>query len=172
MRSVLSLVAAVLLLDAGIAASAPALAGDQIRTMCVTGVRSNDSLNIRQYGYGTARRIGSIPHNACVTVVGVCDAWCNVDYRGVNGFAAARFLVPAAGGGMSDGHGPDSYCVRGVARSDVLNVRSGPGARSGRVGALPSDACGIEVTGSCQGRWCPVSWRGVAGWVNTRFLGE
>ena len=175
MRSASLLIAAAISIGAPIAATAPALAGDEVRTMCVTGVRSNDTLNIREYGYGSARKIGAIPANGCVTVIGVCDSWCNVEYRGVNGFAARRFLAAtsAGGGGNYDAaHGPDSYCVRGVARNDVLNVRSGPSARRGKVGALPWDACGVTVSGSCQGRWCPIQWRGVGGWVNMRFMGE
>ena len=173
MRSIGSLVALALIGAVPTFDAAPAFAGDQVRTMCVTGVSRGDRLNIREYGYASARRIGSIPAGGCATVIGVCDGWCNVEYRGVNGMAAARFLAPARSGGPDGaGHGPDSYCVDGVARGDVLNVRSGPGARSGRVGALPPDACGITVSGSCQGSWCPVRWRGVAGWVNRRYLAE
>ncbi|MEL6299203.1 MAG: SH3 domain-containing protein [Pseudomonadota bacterium] len=69
-------------------------------------------------------------------------------------------------------HGPDTYRVRNVARSDQLNVRSGPRASRSIVGRLPHNASGIVCEGPCEGRWCRVSWRGVRGWVNMRHLGE
>ena len=173
MRPLSTVLLAAISLGAPASVATPSFAGDAVRTMCVTGVARSDRLNIREYGYGSARKIGAIPSDGCVTVIGVCDAWCNVEYRGVNGFAAQRFLrASAGGGGIADGHGPDSYCVRNVGSGDVLNVRSGPSSRFGKVGALPRDACGIRLSGGCQGNWCSVSWGRISGWVNTRFLGE
>ena len=151
---------------------ATAQARDEVRTMCVTGVAGNDRLNIRERGYAGAPRIGSIPHDACVTVIGVCDGWCHVEYGGVNGMASARFLRAVGGGSYDDGHGPDSYCVRDVALNDVLNMRSGPGASHRWVGELPPAACGIRLLGPCEGNWCRVGRGRASGWVNMRYLGE
>lgn len=154
--------------------SAPALASDGVTTMCVTGVAPSDVLNIRAGPSAQSAKIGAVPPDACITVVGICDGWCAVQVGAIDGFASAHFLRPADGYGQgpNDGHGPDAYCVRDVASDDVLNVRSGPNASRSKVGALPYDACGVRITGQCVGRWCPIEWRGIYGFVNTRFLGE
>lgn len=69
-------------------------------------------------------------------------------------------------------HGPDTWRVRNVASSDRLNIRSGPRSRHSIVGSIPHDGSGVHCLGPCRGNWCRVSWRGVTGWVNMRYLGE
>ncbi|MEO1711584.1 MAG: hypothetical protein AAFR70_15095, partial [Pseudomonadota bacterium] len=64
-------------------------------------------------------------------------------------------------------------CVVGVVPTDVLWIRSGPGAGFRKVGAIPFDACGVRVFwGECRsrGRWCPVNYRGITGWSFVRYL--
>lgn len=73
---------------------------------------------------------------------------------------------------MDCAHGPDSYRVRGVASWDRLNIRSGPGADYPIHGSIPSNGTGVICVGPCEGRWCRISWRGVQGWTNMRYLGE
>ncbi|MFM1816724.1 MAG: hypothetical protein RLZ98_3419 [Pseudomonadota bacterium] len=63
-------------------------------------------------------------------------------------------------------------CVRGVASSDTLRIRSGPDASNSEVGRIPHDACGVQVTGPCRRGWCPVAFRGVSGWSSGRYLAE
>lgn len=63
-------------------------------------------------------------------------------------------------------------CVVNVPLHDVLNMRSGPGARYPVIHSLAPGMCGIRYTGQCSGRWCKVISQGRRGWVHTRFLGE
>jgi len=69
-------------------------------------------------------------------------------------------------------HGPDRWRVRGVASWDRLNMRSGPGSRRRIVGSIPPYGANIDCIGPCRGNWCRISWAGVRGWVNMRYLGE
>ena len=69
-------------------------------------------------------------------------------------------------------HGPDTYRVRNVAHWDMLNMRAGPSARAPIVGRIPPQGSGVHCLGPCNGNWCRVSWRGVVGWTNMRYLGE
>jgi uncharacterized membrane protein len=66
------------------------------------------------------------------------------------------------------------FLVRGVAASDALNVRSGASPRSPVVGTIPPDAGDVRTTGKRLQRgsslWWEVSYGGVHGWVNSRFL--
>lgn len=65
-----------------------------------------------------------------------------------------------------------SFKVWGVAANDVLNVRTGPSADYTATGAIPPDALGVRVVGGCVAEWCPISHRGMRGWVNSFFLIE
>ncbi len=64
----------------------------------------------------------------------------------------------------------DTYRVVGVESPDVLNVRAGPSTGFPVVGTLPPHTGGIQRLGECVDRWCPISRRGLTGWVNARFL--
>lgn len=74
--------------------------------------------------------------------------------------------------GYDCAHGPDTYRVRGVEDWDELNIRSGPSARRRIVGSIPPHGSGVHCLGPCRGKWCRISWRGIVGWTNMRFLGE
>lgn len=63
-----------------------------------------------------------------------------------------------------------AYKVTGVASWDVLNVRSGPSAQAGKIGALPHNGTGVRLDGQCVESWCTIKFFGVEGWVNTRYL--
>ena len=94
-----------------------------------------------------------------VTLTGLCVLGSSTDVRaGAYGFDCV--------------HGPDTYRVRDVEQWDQLNIRSGPSASRRIVGSIPATGSGIHCLGPCRGHWCRVSWRGVIGWTNMRFLGE
>jgi hypothetical protein len=67
--------------------------------------------------------------------------------------------------------GPDYFSIRGVAYNDVLWIHPRPDHHSTRIKGIPSDASCIKNLG-CSGKWCKVSYGGVTGWVNGRYLGE
>jgi hypothetical protein len=103
-------------------AAAPALAqttatraaSDAPSYWAVTGVRSDDALNLRVAPNAEAKRIAQIPHNArglrnygCPSHVtfeqwkrmtkaqkdrAARSRWCEVEYRGMKGWVAGRFL--------------------------------------------------------------------------------
>ena len=84
----------------------------------------------------------------------------------------ANSPLAAQGYGYDCAHGPDTYRVRGVASWDRLNMRARASARSHIVGAIPPQGSGVHCLGPCYGNWCKVSWRGMIGYVNMRYLGE
>lgn len=65
-----------------------------------------------------------------------------------------------------------TFRVAGVASDDVLNVRDGPSADYRATGAILPDAVGVHIVGRCQAEWCPISHRGLTGWVNSFYLIE
>lgn len=66
------------------------------------------------------------------------------------------------------------FRVLGVAREDMLNVRTRPGATSPIAGQLPNDTAGIRITGDevsiGQDVWVPFQTLQISGWVNATYL--
>jgi len=143
--------------------------------ICITGVASDDVLNIRS-GPGTGNGIvGAIPPDACSARVdrSDCDGrWCRVAYDGVTGWINVRYTRPSgASGGGSDGL--TEHCVTGVASNDTLNMRTGPSSRRPKVGEIGYRDCGVMVDLSrCRGSWCYARYRGTGGWLHTRYVRE
>lgn len=63
-----------------------------------------------------------------------------------------------------------TFMVAGVDEDDVLYVRDGPSMDHASIGALPPQAQGVKILGSCEQEWCPVAHNGIKGWVNTYYL--
>lgn len=61
------------------------------------------------------------------------------------------------------------FRVVGVAKGDVLNMRSSPSADAPTTGAITADASGIALVGECK-TWCQVRHGRIVGWVNRRYL--
>lgn len=93
-------------------------AGDATQYWSVTGVASDDVLNMRDVPHGDSKKLGAIPPNAhglkslgCMRPEPSLDRWmdmtedekknaklewCRVEYKGHQGWVAARFLKPDA----------------------------------------------------------------------------
>jgi hypothetical protein len=91
----------------------------------VTGVASNDVLNMRDVPDGDSKKLGAIPPNAhgiknigCMTPTPSLDRWmvmtpaekansklewCRIEYNGKQGWVAARFLKPDGRANASSG---------------------------------------------------------------------
>jgi len=66
---------------------------------------------------------------------------------------------------------PALYRVTGVAATDVLNVRSGPGVEHQIIGAFNPGQTGVEVVGTTQDRrWGRVIIGETSGWSSMRYL--
>lgn len=88
--------------------------------------------------------------------------------------------IPISGGstpGINPGSASGPYAVILVASTDVLNVRSAPGADKSLVGSLAYNETGITRLGPSSqvgdALWVEIqSQSGVRGWVNSHFLTE
>jgi hypothetical protein len=87
---------------------------------------------------------------------------------------------------------PEFWAVTGVRSDDALNLRVAPDADSRRIARIPFNARGIRNHGcpnhvtfeqwkrmtqaqkdrSARARWCEVEYKGIRGWVASRFLKE
>ena len=67
--------------------------------------------------------------------------------------------------------GPDYFSIRGIAHGDFLKMHSQPNQHSLGVQGIPPNAFCIKNFG-CNKGWCKVSYLGVTGWVDEKYLGE
>lgn len=88
---------------------------------------------------------------------------------------AGRSANPDFADGLSGG--PDYWAVSGVARNDLLNVRTAPGTKSAVIGQLANGdrVRNLGCRMVAKSRWCRIGLGGdqsMTGWVNGRYLVE
>jgi uncharacterized protein YraI len=156
----------------------------------VTGVGTDDGLNVREGPSTNDRVVARVANGASLRKNGDCVGegharWCPVaaPEGSFSGWAAARFLrdagaPPSASAPVPEGgaSGPDWWAVSGVGAGDSLNLREGPSTNDRVVGRVANGA--ILRNGGCVGegraRWCQVSTPDgrFSGWAAGRFLQE
>ena len=61
----------------------------------MTGVASNDVLNIRERSTASSPIRGYIPHNACyIEMLSRSGNWYRIVYRGTVGWVSGRYMTP------------------------------------------------------------------------------
>jgi SH3-like domain-containing protein len=130
---------------------------------CVINIRSDEVLNLREAPSPQSAALVGLPYGQCgVMVTGACRGdWCPVEDGHHAGWAHRHYL-----GAVS----PARYCVIGVSRGDVLNLRAWPSAQSRVLTALPPASCGIAFLPYARDGWQKVRVGGWEGWVGARFL--
>ncbi len=143
----------------------------------ITGVRSNDTLNVRR-GPGTGHDIvGEIPPDGRGIHIGSCRStgWCEVTWGCVRGWAFNRYYTDRAERGPAATR--DLYHVIDHDYPDMLNMRTGPGTINSIVGRIPHNGSEILIH-DCSNyqnhrfKWCRVTWRGISGWAYGRYLAD
>lgn len=163
MRSVLVLVAAFVLsvLVAAVPARADPIAiGSE---HCVVNVRADDALNLRTgpgVGYPVQTRLR---YGQCgIMIYSACQGlWCPVEEGHYAGWSNRRYLAMVS---------PAMYCVTGVARWDVLNLRAYPSATSRILVGIPPNRCGIAFLPFAVGDWQKIRADGWEGWARRSYL--
>ncbi|MGI9464408.1 MAG: SH3 domain-containing protein, partial [Aestuariivirgaceae bacterium] len=142
----------------------------------VTGVSSNDVLNIRSGPSSKNPIVGEIPPNGRGVGIEGCKSnsnWCVVLYRCYRGWASTRYLTQ--GGGTQTGSYGRLYRVIDHTPPDMLNVRRGPGTKNPVTSRIPHDGINVKV-GQCRKvsgyrhKWCVVTYQGARGWAYARYL--
>ncbi len=75
-----------------------------------------------------------------------------------------------AGSRTDTGSREPLFRVAGVDPSDTLYVRRGPSSEYAAIAAIAPEARGVQIIGPCRQEWCPITHRGVDGWVNSYYL--
>lgn len=130
---------------------------------CVINVRTDDRLNLRE-GPGTRYDVvAQWRYAQCgIFVSDACrGSWCPVEDGHFAGWVHRHYIAAVS---------PSLYCVTGVGRGDVLNVRAYPSPSSRIVTTLGGRQCDIAFLPYAVGNWQKIRVDGWEGWVNRRYL--
>lgn len=129
-------------------------------TTPATTMRVNTgSLNVRSGPSTSYSRVGSLSRGATVSVVGQQGSWRKISYGNGTGWVHGAYLTT--------GNVANNTTTKEVGASS-LNVRSGPGTRYRKIGALTA---GTRVNVSdTSGSWSQVAYGGGTGWVHSSYL--
>lgn len=160
-----------------IAAMATLAGAGAASAACVRGVAPWDTLRMRSGPGAGFAEVGHIPPGACgVAVRGACRGlWCPVAFGPVTGWSNARYLDSGARRAVpvrarAPAPARSSVCVRGLPGRTTLKVRATPSPAGALLYGFHNGSCGVRITGSCAGGYCPVEYRGYRGWADSRYL--
>lgn len=130
---------------------------------CVVNVSTNDVLNVRKKPSASAAIVTTHAYGDCgIIVTGSCKgSWCPIEDGHVAGWVNSRFISMVS---------PALYCVTGVAKGDVLNLRAFPSTNSKIIAHLSRHQCDIAFLPYAIGSWQKVRVGGYQGWVNRSYL--
>lgn len=132
-------------------------------TYAVVWVKSADSLRLRAGPATSYKILRHIPFNAInVKNLGLRTSagWCKVQYLGVQGWSACKYLGESSGQRFYSSHG----------YTGSLRFYKQPSSKSAVAGLLPEYATGIEGLDACATTWCGIVYDGRKGWVQRKYL--
>jgi len=161
----LARVGLVLLFASPAATPLPALADPVVRgeEHCVVNVRTDDRLNVRERPNARSEIVGRKRYGDCgIFIYNRCRGdWCPVEDGHIAGWAHRHYLAAVS---------PALYCVSGVSRGDVLNLRAYPSASPRILAELDPHQCDIAFLPYARGNWQKIRVDGWQGWVNRRYV--
>jgi SH3-like domain-containing protein len=130
---------------------------------CVVNVRTDDRLNVRRRPNAESAVVARWRYAKCgIIVEDSCRGnWCPAEDGHDAGWVHRHYLAAVS---------PALYCVTGVRRGDVLNLRAFPSPNSRIIAELHRRQCDIAFLPYAVGNWQKIRVEGEQGWVNRRYL--
>jgi len=127
------------------------------------------TLNVRS-GPGTNNAvIGSLSHNAAVTITGESSGWYKITYSGKDGYVSAAFVI-LDGQTPQTPPAPQTKTVYVNTPGSALNVRNGAGTNFAVLGTL-KHAEKVTVTDH-NNDWYKLTFGGTTGYISRSFTQE
>ena len=157
---VVSVLATLLCASAGPVAADPVVVGEE---HCVINVRPDDRLNMRERPSAGSPIVARKRYGECgILVTGKARGnWVPVEDGHSLGWVHRHYIAMVS---------PAMYCVTGVARGDVLNLRAWPSAQSRVIYRIARNQCDMAFLPYSVGNWQKIRVKGWQGWVNRRYL--
>ena len=131
----------------------------------VTGVASNDTLNMRSETSSTSSIVAKLPNGTKVQVIGqdTKTSWYKINYDGKTGYVSNKYIK------INGDWNSSASSITGTRKTtDNLNFRTGPGTNYSIIANIPKGTV-IDYYSESNG-WAKVRYNGKDGYVSTSYL--
>lgn len=134
-----------------------------------------DTVNVRAAADTASEKIGSVDQGTAITRTGVEGDWSKVNYGGYDGYIKSEYLsteAPATDSVAEEGSADTGAALSEgteVRLEDTVNIRSGMGEDSDRVGTAYAGETVTVVMSYAEG-WTKVKWNGKTGYIKSSLL--
>ena len=131
----------------------------------VTGVASNDTLNMRSEANSTSSILAKLPNGTKVQVIGqdTKTSWYKINYNGKTGYVSNKYIKI-----VGDWNSSSSSITGTRKTTDNLNFRTGPGTNYSIIATIPNGTI-VDYYSESNG-WAKVRYNGKDGYVSTSYL--
>ncbi len=138
-------------------------------------------LNVRQAPDPFAAIVTRINRNEQYPVLGrnAAGTWYLLQVGTVQGWSSAGYLSVVNGAGVPIVDGtvvqptaapaPPVTGITVLANPYTVNIRSGPGTTSSRIGRLPAGQSAVLIGRNAANQWWQINYNGIVGWVTAQY---
>ena len=133
-------------------------------------VTANDYVNLRQEPSLSAKKLGTAPTGAVLTVFSLSGDWAYAQYMSITAYVHRNFLsaLTTVYPGQSTSGGSGTAVVTTPDGTGIVNLRPTASTVGAAIAQLPA---GSRVTVlSDDGSWCRIQWNGLEGYMMRSFL--
>ena len=133
-------------------------------------VTANDYVNLRQEPSLSAKKLGTAPAGAVLTVFSLSGDWAYAQYMSITAYVHRNFIsaLTTVYPGQSSSGGSGVAIVTTQSGTGTVNLRTTASTVGAAIAQLPA---GSRVTVlSDDGSWCRVQWNGLEGYMMRSFL--
>ena len=133
-------------------------------------VTANDYVNLRQEPSLSAKKLGTAPTGAVLTVFSLSGDWAYVQYMSITAYVHRNFIsaLTTVYPGQSSSGGSSMAIVTTQSGTGTVNLRTTASTVGAAIAQLP---VGSRVTVlSDDGSWCRIQWNGLEGYMMRSFL--
>ena len=133
-------------------------------------VTANDYVNLRQEPSLSAKKLGTAPTGAVLTVFSLSGDWAYAQYMSITAYVHRNFLsaLTTVYPGQSTSGGSGTAIVTTPDGTGIVNLRPTASTGGAAIAQLPA---GSRVTVlSDDGSWCRIQWNGLEGYMMRSFL--
>lgn len=133
-------------------------------------VTANDYVNLRQEPSLSAKKLGTAPTGAVLTVFSLSGDWAYVQYMSITAYVHRNFIsaLTTVYPGQSSSGGSGTAIVVTASGTGTVNLRTTASTVGAAIAQLP---VGSRVTVlSDDGSWCRIQWNGLEGYMMRSFL--
>ena len=131
----------------------------------VTGIASNDTLNMRSEANTTSSILAKLPNGTKVQVIGqdTKTKWYKINYNGKTGYVSNSYIK------INGDWNSSSSSITGTRKTtDNLNFRTGPGTNYSIIATIPNGTV-VDYYSESNG-WAKIRYNGKDGYVSASYL--